>query len=61
VDGGLAAGLVPQDLDVEGVQQPCLQVRRQAGQNVPCSTAVLIRPDGHAAWVETPPTRDPAR
>jgi hypothetical protein len=35
VDGGLAAGLVPQDLDVEGVQQPGLQVRRQAGQHVP--------------------------
>ena len=35
VDGGLAAGLVPQDLDVEGVQQPGLQGRRQAGQDVP--------------------------
>jgi hypothetical protein len=35
VDGGLAAGLVPQDLDVEGVQQPGLQLRRQAGQDVP--------------------------
>jgi len=35
VDGGLPAGFVPQDLDVEGVQQPGLQVRREAGQDVP--------------------------
>ena len=35
VDGGLAAGLVPQDLDVEGLQQPRLQLRREAGQDVP--------------------------
>ena len=35
MDGGLAAGLVPQDLDVEGVQQPGLQGRREAGQHVP--------------------------
>src|SRR6266704_5601755 len=34
VDGGLAAGLVPQDLDVEGLQQPRLQLRREAGQDV---------------------------
>ena len=25
---------------------------------VPAPTAVLIRPDGHAAWVGDPPTRD---
>ena len=35
MDGGLAAGLVPQDLDVEGLQQPGLQLRREAGQDVP--------------------------
>ena len=35
VDGGLAAGLVPQDLNVERVQQPGLQLGRQAGQHVP--------------------------
>ena len=34
VDGGLAAGLVPQDLDVERLQQPRLQLRGQAGQDV---------------------------
>ncbi len=33
-DGGLGAGLVPQDLQVEGLEQLGLQLRGQAGQDV---------------------------
>ena len=35
VDGDLPAGLVPQDLQVERDEQASLDVRRQAGQDVP--------------------------
>lgn len=35
VDGGLAAGLVPQDGEVEGLEQPGLEPGRQAWQDVP--------------------------
>ena len=34
-DGGLAAGLVPQDLQVEGLEQLGFELRGQAGQDVP--------------------------
>jgi hypothetical protein len=34
-DGGLAAGLVPQDADVEDLEQPGLEPGWQAGQDVP--------------------------
>jgi hypothetical protein len=34
-DGGLAAGLVPQDGDVEGLEQLGLEPGRQTGQDVP--------------------------
>jgi hypothetical protein len=35
VDGGLLAGLVPQDLQVEGVEQAGFEVGVQTGQDVP--------------------------
>jgi hypothetical protein len=35
VDGGLAAGLVPQDGEVEGLEQLGLELGREAGQDVP--------------------------
>jgi len=35
VDGGLAAGLVPQDGDAEGGEQARFELGRQAGQDVP--------------------------
>ena len=35
VHGGLLAGLVPQDGDVEGGEQAGLEPGRQAGQDVP--------------------------
>jgi len=34
-DGGLLAGLVPQDGDVEGLEQAGLEAGGQAGQDVP--------------------------
>jgi hypothetical protein len=41
VDGGLAGGLVPQDGDVEGLEQPGLEPGWQGGQDVSGERALV--------------------
>jgi len=49
-DGGLAGGLVPQDGDVEDLEQPGLEPGREAGQDVPGQRELVQQAGVGGGW-----------